>query len=373
MNHGVGGFVSQRRTVQLPCAAPREDSDVVSTLRDLLVTTSPQLGSLLERQVISAASKCGIQDGARIRKQFGEHGWYEGTIQDVENGFYKIQYDDGQVECLPVEDILSILQSPIDADDRRLLDAAIEEQQAHAAEKAKSKSDLDQYGITLSKKPLEFFGTSAVERRQLCYSLHNYCVYKHQLWQCSCDKGVNPWKRSKGPRDPCLFHHDPRTCKCNREAHVMGQDESVFHAYLLGSKVWYCEKVVGLRKKSTGPGCHVSGFVDEVFGFGLPLTAEQLNIVNHYREGKLSAVTGKERATLTTTPGTRLLMIGQHKDGWWTLPLLMEQCEDVMDCLEVLRPHVQVIGSFDNSVQHCKKGSDGLRTTYMAVTWGGRY
>ena len=47
-------------------------------------------------------------------------------------------------------------------------------------------------------------------------------------------------------------------------------------------------------KKSKGTACMVSAVVDELLGFGLPLTDEQLEEINCRRVGQMSHVTNKK-------------------------------------------------------------------------------
>jgi len=86
---------------------------------------------------------------------------------------------------------------------------------------------------------------------------------------------------------PCLFGHDPKVCRCHLELIRTGQDESVLKAYSLPKGVWIICGVGGMRKKSDGPGEMASGFQDEVRGFGLKLTDEELGLVNAFRYNRV--------------------------------------------------------------------------------------
>ena len=166
---------------------------------------------------------------------------------------------------------------------------------------------------------------------------------------------------------------------------TLGQDESVFHAYLLGifrarvhihihihtqpplhtgNKTWYVLNKVGLRKKSNGPGCHVSGFVGYTLGFGLKIlgSSEVLRKCNQNREGQASAVDGNMKEQLLVNPAIRTMMIGANKDGWWDEIKLMHQSEDVIDFLETwdTEKRYQFVGRFDQSVGHNKKNAHAL-------------
>ena len=51
LNSNRGGFVSQRRFVKLPCAAPRDNSECTKRLCDLLTTSCPQTQMLLQKEI----------------------------------------------------------------------------------------------------------------------------------------------------------------------------------------------------------------------------------------------------------------------------------------------------------------------------------
>lgn len=51
LNRGHGGFVSQRRYVKMPVAAPRENDECIERLCDLLTVSCPQTLQLLQKQV----------------------------------------------------------------------------------------------------------------------------------------------------------------------------------------------------------------------------------------------------------------------------------------------------------------------------------
>ncbi|CAM9677946.1 unnamed protein product [Hapterophycus canaliculatus] len=54
----------------------------------------------------------------------------------------------------------------------------------------------------------------------------------------------------------------------------------------------------------------VSAFQDERYGFGLPLSDDQLDDINEVRKGQ-----GKR--ALSRRPGLRFLEWGAHRDGYW--------------------------------------------------------
>ena len=78
-----------------------------------------------------------------------------------------------------------------------------------------------------------------------------------------------------------------------------------------GNKTWYVQNQVGLRKKSNGPGCHVSAFVGHVLGFGMRGvggdTDNVLKRCNQVREDQNSAVDNKPKAKVSCNPAIRCL------------------------------------------------------------------
>ena len=121
---------------------------------------------------------------------------------------------------------------------------------------------------------------------------------------------------------------------------------------------------VGLRKKSNGPGCHVSAFVGYTLGFGLkvPLQQRVLQECNRKRDGNASVVDGTAKVPLKSNPAIRTMMIGANKDGWWDEVQLMKQSEDVIDFLETwdTEDRYQFVGHFDQSMAHNKKNAHAL-------------
>ena len=59
-------------------------------------------------------------------------------------------------------------------------------------------------------------------------------------------------------------------CKCHCPLYHVGQDESIFKAFLYSSSQWIIKGVRGVRKKTEGPGEMVSAMQDEIRGFGFP-------------------------------------------------------------------------------------------------------
>ena len=70
----------------------------------------------------------------------------------------------------------------------------------------------------------------------------------------------------------CHFHHEYETSRCHHEEIHLGQDESIYKAYIMSSRCWTVAGVCSLRKKYDGPGEHSSCMQDDVLGFGFSLT-----------------------------------------------------------------------------------------------------
>ncbi|CAM9359628.1 unnamed protein product [Sphacelaria rigidula] len=106
----------------------------------------------------------------------------------------------------------------------------------------------------------------------------------------------------------CKAHHSEEVCKCRRKVYYM-QDESIYKAYGREGNEWVIQVVRGLRKKTEGPGEMISAFQDERRGFGLPVSTDELQRVNHFRHER-------GRPALKRTPGTRHLVFGKNKGGY---------------------------------------------------------
>jgi len=163
----------------------------------------------------------------------------------------------------------------------------------------------------------------------------------------------------------CRCGHDPEVCKCYLPLHHVGQDESIFKAYQRGKKVWKVCGVVGLRKKTDGPGQMVSAFQDEIRGYGFPMDKDELQKVNEFRASK-----GRE--PLIDTPGVRYLDCGSDKEGWWNWEKFEVQVIDFLDCFEVLHPNHQLQMKIDWSSGHAKFREGALNARDMNVEFGGK-
>ncbi|CAM9684764.1 unnamed protein product [Sphacelaria rigidula] len=163
----------------------------------------------------------------------------------------------------------------------------------------------------------------------------------------------------------CKAHHSEEVCKCRRKVHYFGQDESIYKAYAREGNEWVIQGVRGLRKKTEGSGELISAFQDERRGFGLPVLEDELQRVDQFRHER-------GRPALKRTPGTRHLVFGESKGGYWDFDRFERQIVDVMDVLEVIEENKQIVFEVDHSAGHAKMREDGLRTSFMSVKYGGK-
>ncbi|KAI2497747.1 hypothetical protein MHU86_16742 [Fragilaria crotonensis] len=162
---------------------------------------------------------------------------------------------------------------------------------------------------------------------------------------------------------------------------IIGQDESVFAQYHLGSKTWVGPKGQRpLLPKSEGDGFMLSAFVSREFGFGRDLSEDELAKINEQqRIGKtyidsqaaVEVLKTTQKPLLTESPFVRYLYIGANNEGYWNGFQMSVQLEDVVDCLRVLYPEYDIVFLFDHSQGHARKRPGALNTIQMSRTYGG--
>jgi hypothetical protein len=161
---------------------------------------------------------------------------------------------------------------------------------------------------------------------------------------------------------------------------VWGQDECAFQQHRYSPKQWVAtDGTRAILPKSDGYLLMVSAFQCREFGFGYPLTDEELERVNAKRLGEKYVdeeaaidLTGRPfKDRLTSTPFLRLFDPGQNFDGYWSYSHMAVQTEDCMDCLQVLLPNFDHVLLFDYSSGHSKKRSNGLDANSMTKGYGG--
>ena len=128
----------------------------------------------------------------------------------------------------------------------------MKELQLLCQEKAKETDERNEFLFDFHDRDDLFFGSDLRERRRLSCRIHNYCVFSHSVEKCRCDQGINPWLQCTRT-EPCIFHHDVGKCRCNRVAMTIGQDESVFHAYILGLYAFTITITITITSPSSQP------------------------------------------------------------------------------------------------------------------------
>jgi len=83
-------------------------------------------------------------------------------------------------------------------------------------------------------------------------------------------------------KEDCAYH-SAEVCKCDCHLDHLGQDESIFHAFLSPKRIWKIARMITMRKKGNGPGRMGSALMSDNAGFGIPLEKNQLDAVNRVR------------------------------------------------------------------------------------------
>jgi hypothetical protein len=163
---------------------------------------------------------------------------------------------------------------------------------------------------------------------------------------------------------------------------IIGQDESVFAQYLLGSNTWIGPKGQRpLLPKTEGDGYMLSAFVSREFGFGRVLTDDELTRINAERRSLGATYTDTRAAMeilgttfkspLNESPFIKYLYIGVNNEGYWNSYYMSLQFEDVVDCLQVLYPEFDFVFMFDHSQGHARKRDGALNALNMSKSYGG--
>ena len=139
----------------------------------------------------------------------------------------------------------------------------------------------------------------------------------------------------------------------------------VYKAYARGGAEWGIRGVRGSRKKTDGTAEMVSPFQNKERGIRLPLSEDNLAAVNEFRQRK-------GRTAYEATLGTRFLLPGKNREGYWGFAEFDEQVIDAMDCIEVLEPNRQIAIEVDHSVRHAKYLPEGLHMANMNAKYGGK-
>ena len=164
---------------------------------------------------------------------------------------------------------------------------------------------------------------------------------------------------------------------------ILGHDECIFKQYQFTKRTWVSDKgTSGLLPKDDGIGIMVSAFQSPEVGFAhRDFTVDELRKINDHRRGKqyLDREAAKKvyksltyKPVLKSNPFCVYFEYGTNKQGYWTYDHFVLQCEDVIDCLEVLYPSFKFIFSVDHSCGHDRQRPDGLNAREMNKYWGGK-
>lgn len=167
---------------------------------------------------------------------------------------------------------------------------------------------------------------------------------------------------------PCRHRHDTNVCKCKSPLYHIGQDEAVFKQNALPSHYWTVKGRSKLRPKTEGQGIMISAVFCEFRGFGLPLKPDEVETINAARavDNILPKILPLD------SPGLIFFQYGKGKEGYWDGLKFQVQCIDLLNVLEILYPHMQVLLEVDHSSGHLKEQSDGLMVNAMGLRWGGK-
>ena len=178
---------------------------------------------------------------------------------------------------------------------------------------------------------------------------------------------------NNAPYDKCPHgvHHSPETCKCHLPVCSVGQDEAIFKSYQMSNRHWTLghdegKRIQALRKKGDGIGLMVSTFQDEISGFGLPMSPDNLAKANE----KLQAM---GEAPLTRSPGVRTLEYGKDRDGYWTMQDMLTQLTEFNVCASIVyQDKFQIVHNFDWSSGHSAMPPKALHALSMNMGFGGK-
>jgi hypothetical protein len=162
--------------------------------------------------------------------------------------------------------------------------------------------------------------------------------------------------------------------------------EGFFINFAFYFRQWTCDGCSDHTPKS-GVGSMVSAFTSGATGFGLPLTSEELDRVNAFREGtdyvcgefgapqylyvQAGQLPSAKKFPLKSSPGIRHIYNCKAGDGYWNSHHMMVQTEDVSDAIRVVYPWVRLVLEFDHSGTHSKQKIDGLNVQTISKCFGG--
>jgi hypothetical protein len=158
-------------------------------------------------------------------------------------------------------------------------------------------------------------------------------------------------------------------------------DKCIVKQYLLTKKAWTLPTgETQLVPKEEGQGVMISAFQSREFGFGMPLTEEQIQTVNEFRKGKkykdeeaaakyLGSILKKD---LTCSPFIIEFEYGAGNEGYWNFERMVLQLENCVDVVRCLYPQYDYLFLFDHSCRYDKQQPNGLNAENMSKLYGGK-
>ena len=153
---------------------------------------------------------------------------------------------------------------------------------------------------------------------------------------------------------------------------LVPQDETVLSQH--ENEPWFYQDVNGsacLVQKSSGAGCHISGFLSELLGI-MGISEDQLQahlraqdpetrarLLNAAKFHQAHVSDGHLRANVTMLIGARHRS-DLHPSGYWTGDDVYLQLAHVITIFEITHPGKQGVFLFDNSTGHGKMPEDAL-------------
>jgi hypothetical protein len=124
----------------------------------------------------------------------------------------------------------------------------------------------------------------------------------------------------------------------------------------------------------------ISASQSREFGFGMPLTAEQIRIVNEVRKGQkycdgeaaAKYLGSSLKKDFTCSPFVLEFEYGAGNEGYWNYERMVVQLENCADIMNVMYPQYGYLFLFDHSCGHDKQQPNGLNAENMSKLYGGK-
>lgn len=206
-------------------------------------------------------------------------------------------------------------------------------------------------------------------------------VHEDRLWHLGNDAIQAEFDAKE--RQQSIRREDPT----KKRLIIIGQDECIFHQYLLNQKAWIGPNgEQSIDPKTIGEGFMISAFKSRDLGFGhRPFSEEDALKINRYRENKTYIDKEAARTILGSddknrneikagrdTPFLQYLLIGKSNEGYWSSAHMAVQFEDVVDCCKALYGDaIDFLFLFDHSCGHDRRPPGALDAKAMNASYGG--